>query len=114
MDTDITTVETYVTATALDLDTKDIITALHIDNDNDEEINNALIYKSSAEAYLAGAGIKKDYSNSLYKHLVIVLIARALERNTLLSNFADMVGNGLIPMVAQLRLTQKLESGADV
>ena len=107
-----TTATSYTTATELDFENLELARLLHIDSDNDDEIANAKFYVKSAEMYLAGAGVAKDYSNGLYKHLVITLTARALERPNMMSNFADMAVNGLLPMIAQLRLTQAL--GGDV
>ena len=107
-----TTTTTYTTAAEFEFENFELARLLHIDSDNEDEIANAKFYMKSAEMYLAGAGVAKDYSNGLYKHLVITLTARALERPNMLSNFADMAVNGLLPMIAQLRLTQAL--GGDV
>lgn len=79
---------------------------LHVDEDNEEELANLKLYKRSAEEYLAGAGVKKDYSSALYTDLVVALIARRAERPDALTKFVDMPGSGLVAMISQLRRSQ--------
>ncbi len=90
-----------------DISGSDFIRLLHIDSDNEDEIANALLYKAAAEEYLTGAGVAKDYSSALYKQLVILLTARALERPDGMSKFADIKESGFVAMTEQLRRTQK-------
>ena len=94
---------------------KELARLLHIDEDNEDELKNAKLYKRSAEEYLAGAGVEKDYSSALYMDLVVALMARRAERPDALTKFMDMPGNGLVAMVAQLRHSQayakSLEAG---
>lgn len=90
-----------------EFDTAELARLLHVDEDNEDELANAMFYKSSAEVYLEGAGIQKDYTNSLYKHLVVTLIARAAERPDAMTKFHDITESGLLAMIAQLRMTQK-------
>ena len=63
---------------------------LHIDEDDDLSIANAVMYQGAAEEYLAGAGVKKDYDSSLYKQAIIVLVTRSLDRPDMLTKFSDM------------------------
>ena len=94
---------------------KELARLLHIDEDNEDELANAKLYKRSAEEYLAGAGVEKDYSSALYMDLVVALMARRAERPDALTKFMDMPGSGLVAMVAQLRHSQayakSLEAG---
>ena len=76
---------------------------LHIDEDDDLSIANAVMYQGAAEEYLAGAGVKKDYDSSLYKQAIIVLVTRSLDRPDMLTKFSDMA------MIAQLRRRQNVE-----
>ena len=85
---------------------KELAMLLHIDEDNEDELANAKLYKRSAEEYLAGAGVEKDYTSALYVDLVVALMARRAERPDALTKFADMPGSGLVAMVEQLRRSQ--------
>lgn len=85
---------------------KELARLLHIDEDNEDEIQNAKLYKRSAEEYLAGAGVEKDYTSGLYVDLVVALMARRAERPDALTKFADMPGSGIVAMVEQLRRSQ--------
>lgn len=80
---------------------------LHIDQDDEAMIANANMCKAAAEEYLNGAGVKQDYTNGLYKLLVVVLITRSLDRPDMLTKFSDMPGSGVVAMIAQLRLSQQ-------
>ena len=80
---------------------------LHIDQDDEAMIANANMCKAAAEEYLNGAGVKQDYTNGLYKMLVVVLITRSLDRPDMLTKFSDMPGSGVVAMIAQLRLSQQ-------
>ena len=102
-----TTATSYTTATEIDV--LKLARLLHIDSDNEDEIANATFYQFSAEKYLEGAGVIKDYSNPLYLHLIVTLVARSLERPDEMSKFQDIKESGLTAMIAQLRLTQKAE-----
>ena len=82
---------------------------LHIDEDDDLSIANAVMYQGAAEEYLAGAGVKKDYDSSLYKQAIIVLVTRSLDRPDMLTKFSDMPGSGIVAMIAQLRRRQNVE-----
>ena len=86
--------------------TEEISRLLHIDADNEEEILNARTYIKSAEEYLQGAGVQRDYQSAMYKQLVIILAARSLEKPDMLTKFYDMTSSGLVAMVEQLRRTQ--------
>ena len=77
---------------------------LHIDQDDEAMIANANMCKAAAEEYLNGAGVKQDYTNGLYKLLVVVLITRSLDRPDMLPKFSDMPGSGVVALIAQLRL----------
>ena len=88
------------------LEETELARLLHIDEDNTDELANMKIYKRSAEEYLAGAGVEKDYKSGLYIDLVVALIARRAERPDALTKFSDMPGSGLVAMVAQLRQSQ--------
>lgn len=83
---------------------------LHIDEDDDLSIANAVMYQRAAEEYLTGAGVKKDYDSSLYKQAIIVLVTRSLDRPDMLTKFSDMPGTGIVAMIAQLRRRQNAES----
>ena len=89
---------------------------LHVDADNTDELANLKLYKRSAEEYLLGAGVEKDYKSALYIDLVVALIARRAERPDALSKFADIESSGLVAMVSQLRQSQAyaktIEGGA--
>ena len=82
---------------------------LHIDEDDELSIANAVMYQKAAEEYLAGAGVTVDYSSALYKQAVIVLVTRSLDRPDMLTKFSDMPGSGIVAMIAQLRHRQNAE-----
>jgi len=82
---------------------------LHIDEDDDLSIANAVMYQGAAEEYLTGAGVKKDYDSPLYKQAIIVLVTRSLDRPDMLTKFSDMPGSGIVAMIAQLRRRQNVE-----
>jgi hypothetical protein len=83
---------------------------LHIDEDDDLSIANAVMHQKAAEEYLAGAGVTVDYNSSLYKQAVIVLVTRSLDRPDMLTKFDDMPGSGIVAIIAQLRRHQVAES----
>ena len=91
---------------AEELEEAELARLLHVDEDNTDELTNMKIYKRSAEEYLAGAGVEKDYKSGLYTDIVVALIARRAERPDALTKFADMPGSGLVAMIAQLRQSQ--------
>ena len=91
---------------AEELEKAELARLLHVDEDNTDELANMKLYKRSAEEYLAGAGVEKDYTSGLYVDLVVALIARRAERPDALTKFGDMPGSGLVAMVAQLRQSQ--------
>lgn len=95
-----------------ELDDLELARLLHIDEDDDLSIANAVMHKGAAEEYLAGAGVAKDYTSSLYKQAVIVLVTRSLDRPDMLTKFSDMPGTGIVAMIAQLRRHQNAESEA--
>ena len=102
---------------AEELEEAELARLLHIDEDNADELANMKVYKRSAEEYLAGAGVDKDYKSGLYTDLVVALISRRAERPDALTKFFDMPGNGLVAMIAQLRQSQayaKSQEAGDV
>lgn len=91
---------------AEELEEAELARLLHVDEDNTDELANMKIYKRSAEEYLAGAGVEKDYKSGLYIDLVVALMARRAERPDALTKFSDMPGSGLVAMIEQLRRSQ--------
>jgi len=99
---------------AAEMENEELARLLHIDGDNEDELANARTYLSGAEEFLAGAGVKKDYSSSQYKSLVIMMVARMLERPDGLTKFSDMPATGIIPMITNLRTAQAVkEAGGE-
>lgn len=96
------------------MDDLELARLLHIDEDDDYSIANAVMHKAAAEEYLAGAGVDKDYTSPLYKQAVIVLVTRSLDRPDMLTKYNDMPGSGIVAMIAQLRRRQNTESEAGV
>lgn len=96
-----------------DMENNELARLLHIDEDNEDEIANAVVHKTGAEEYLLGAGVKKDYSSGLYKQVVLVLIARAIDRPDMLTKFQDMPGSGVVAMIAQLRMSQASKAASE-
>ena len=82
---------------------------LHIDEDDDLSIANAVMHKEAAEDYLLGAGVRKEYT-PLYKQAIVVLVSRAVDRPDMLTKFDDMPGTGIVAMIAQLRRKQPSDS----
>lgn len=91
---------------AEELEEAELARLLHVDEDNTDELANMKIYKRSAEEYLAGAGVEKDYKSGLYIDLIVALMARRAERPDALTKFSDMPGSGLVAMIEQLRRSQ--------
>lgn len=87
----------------------ELASLLHIDEDDELSIANAVMYQKAAEEYLAGAGVAMNYSSALYRQAVIVLVTRSLDRPDMLTKFGDMPGSGIVAMIAQLRRRQNVE-----
>lgn len=96
-------------AEAADMENAELARLLHIDEDNEAELQNAQLYRQAAEEFLANAGVAKDYSSGQYKNLVIVITARQMERPDALTKFSDMPGSGLVAMIANLRAAQAVK-----
>ncbi|MBO6303872.1 MAG: hypothetical protein J6M62_02205 [Selenomonadaceae bacterium] len=96
---------------AEELEEVELARLLHVDADNTDELANLKLYKRSAEEYLLGAGVEKDYKSALYTDLVVALIARRAERPDALSKFNDIESSGLVAMIAQLRQSQAYAKG---
>ena len=79
---------------------------LHIDTD--EEKANAMHYAGVAEQYLVNAGCKVDYTNTLFRGLVVSITAKMLTNPDLLTNLSESTGITLNGMIAQCRAAQNL------
>lgn len=65
-------------------------------------------YQLAAEKYLENAGVKKDYTNALYKIVVTMIVGTFLENPSLIATGGGNLGSfnlTLSALIAQLRLS---------
>lgn len=80
---------------------------LHIDSD--EEKQNAVFYAEAAVKYLINAGCREDYTDGLFKALVVTITAKMLTNPDLLTNLGENSGLAINAMIAQCRAAQSMK-----
>jgi len=82
---------------------------IRVDYDEDDDLITTL--QTAAEEYLINAGIVNDYSNKLYKLVVLMLIAHWYEnrRIVLVGSISKELEMTLSPIILQLQLKGYIE-----
>jgi len=89
-----------------DMTQEELIRFVHVDNG--DEATNAMAYKESAEEALLIAGVYKNYSNPLYKRLIVAFVARSITSPDIPFSFAQ--SEILSSYIIQLRNLQEMSS----